>query len=255
VNPIDLCIALNGPHVEILLPIALETLRRHDVLDSVHLHFVDKDCSLPVKKYLASIKPATVHNFTSPDRYRHSSCPDSGKEAELDVVNGTVTTLEWMWRNCGVNDWVFIMHFDVEFKAPWLGYYRGKIAPGVGQIGDHACGLVGYNRHALRQCTLGFGSMSGFYLVKNHYGRWKLRHSSDPRCNSRDIPVEGFDTNELLELSLQHFGWQVIVETDVESNKWRIHNGSGSGRCENANQIIRERAAADLKRLKIEPIR
>lgn len=258
--PIDLCISLNGPLVDVLLPLALETLHRHDTLEGVRLHLVDKDCTEPVKRYLFGLQEsgqATVHQFQSPPRFKHPSCPilSAELESERDVVNGTVTTLDWMTKNCGSEEWVFIMHFDVEFLGPWLSYLRGKIDSGVGQIGDHACALVGYNRTALRQAEVGFHSMSGYFMTVDHYGNSKVRHGSDVRCVSKVTPIHGFDTNELLELNLQHWGWKVIADTDVASNRWRVHNGSGSGRCGDiVNKTIRQRAQERLDQLNIQPI-
>ena len=252
--PIDLCICLSGPLVDVLLPITMETLRRNDALEGVTLHFVDKDCTPAVKRYLLD-SGAKVHEFTSPKRFKPTAIAQTAEQdIERDVVNGTVTTLNWMWKTCGTNEWVFIMHFDLEFKTPWLSYLRNLIAPSVGQIGDHACGLVGYNRTALQQAEVGFNCMWNFFVVRDHYGNWKLRHEKDLRCTDHSMPFHGFDTNELLELNLQHWGWQVITETDVESNKWRVHNGAGSGRCPESNQMIRERALVRLRELRIQPI-
>jgi hypothetical protein len=257
VTPIDLCISLSGPLVDVLLPITLETLKRHDSMDGVTLHLVDKDCAHPVKRHIASLSQhgnAKIYSFTSPPRFK-DGCPKTEKEAELDVVNGTVTTLNYMAKYCGTSEWVFISHFDLEFKAPWLSYYRGKIAESVGQIGDHAVGLVGYNRNAIKQCEVGFGSMSGFFIVKDHQNNLKLRHGSDPRCVDKTMPLTGWDTNELLELNMQHFGWRIVADTDDQSRVWRVHNGSGSGRCgDTVNQLIRSRAVNDLSRLQIQPI-
>lgn len=245
--------------VDVLLPITLETLKRQEKLSDVNLHLVDKDCSPPVKKYISSLErsgQATVYQFISPLRFLEPGCPELSQEQnrERDVVNGTVTTLGWMTKNCGKEDWIFISHFDLEFKRPWLSYLRSFIAPHVGQIGDHACGLVGYNRLALHQCEVDFSCMWNLYVNKDHYGNWKLRHERDERCVDKSMPFHGFDTNELLELNLQHWGWKVITETDVQCNPWRVHNGAGSGRCHESNQMIRDRAIADLKRLGIEPI-
>lgn len=257
---IDLCISLSGPLVDVLLPITIETLHRNDYLDGVRLHLVDKDCTPPVKRYLREMQEsgqATVYQFQSPPRFRAEGVPElnPGDEEERNVVNGTVSTLKWMSQNCGTEEWVFIMHFDVEFKAPWLTYLRDKIAPEVGQIGDHACGLVGYRRLALRQCEVDFSCMWNLFITKDHYGNWKLRHLRDPRLTDRSMPYHGWDTNELLELNLQHWGWDVITETDVQSNKWRVHNGSGSGRCgEATNQMIRERSLQTLRQLGIQQI-
>lgn len=257
-EPIDLCISLSGPLVDVLLPITLETLRRHDTLEGVRLHLVDKDCSPAVKRYIGSVPGAVPRKFQSPKRYQfHSGPPELTEEQnrERDVVNGTVTTLDWMWSNCGHNEWVFIMHFDLEFTTPWLSYLRGQIAPGVGQIGDHACGLVGYRRAALCQAEVDFSCMWNLFVVKDHYGNWKLRHENDPRCTDKSMPFHGFDTNEILELNLQHWGWKVITETDVECNKYRVHNGSGSGRCgDETNRMIRERSIKRLAELGIQPI-
>lgn len=255
----DICISLCGPVVGYILPIALHGLEKFEKADPTTIHLVDEDCSEPVNRYLKSLalKGYNIHSYQSPKRFKPEGAPDLGPslEYERDRVWLNIDTQQWMIDRCGVCDWVFIMHFDVEFKAPWLSHLSSMVDDLTAQVGAHNCGLVGYRRAALRQTNVGIDSMSGTYLVKNHYGVWKMRHKSDLRCSDLSIPIEGFDTNELLEINLQHLGWKVKVETDVESNKWRVHNGSGSGRCgEPSVSMIIERAGKDLKRLGLSPI-
>ncbi len=210
-----------------------------------------------MRGYISKQPGAIIHDFESPLRFTEG-CPvqSDDKRIERDVVNGTVTTLNWIPYNCGDFNWVFIMHFDLEFKTPWLTRLRSWIGPDVGQVGDHALGLVGYRRKALRQAEVGFNAMWNLFVCRDHYGNWKLRHESDPRCNDKSLPLHGFDTNEFLELNLQHWGWRVITENDGQSNAYRVHNGSGSGRCgDEVNAMIRARSLETLKKYGLQPIK
>jgi hypothetical protein len=255
----DICISLCGPLVGYLLPIALHGLETFDKVSPSEIHLVDEDCSAPVRQYLQSLrlKGYNVHSYKSPARFKPEGAPDLGAdlEYERDRVWLNIDTQQWMIDHCGTAEWAFLMHFDIEFKAPWLGYLCSMVDDSTAQVGAHNCGLVGYRRTALKQAHVGIDSIASTYLVKNHYGRWKVRHKSDPRCVDTSIEIEGWDTNELLEVNLQHLGWKVKVETDVESNKWRVHNGSGSGRCgEPSVSMIVSRAVSDLKRLGLSPV-
>lgn len=255
----DICISLCGPVVGYLLPIVLNGLDKFEQCKPSEIHLVDEDCSEPVKLHLKTLatKGYNTYSYNSPQRFKPEGAPDLGSalEYERDRVWLNIDSQQWMISNCGNAEWVFILHFDVEFKVPWLTHLSSMIDDSTAQVGAHNCGLVGYRRAALKQAHVGIDSISGTYLVKNHYGRWKIRHKDDPRCTDKSIEVEGWDTNELMELNLQHLGWKVKVETDVESNKWRVHNGSGSGRCgEPSVSMIIERATRDLKRLGLSPV-
>lgn len=252
---IDLAIALEGPIVGELLPLTLETMKNHNSLEGINIHFVDRGISPAVRAYAA--KWGQVHDMPDPKcmtdmRAAIQDVPSTYK----DVVSDVCATMEWMVANCGARGWIFIMHFDLEFVGPWLNYYRGLIAPSVGQIGDHAGGLVGYSRRALSLMEMSFWNMSSIYLVRDHYGKLKARHGKDKRCTDQNIPVHGFDVGEFLELYLQHYDWTVLVESDVQQRRFRIHNGSGGGRCGDVvNNMIRERTLETLQRYGIQPIK
>lgn len=254
---IDLCIMLSGPLVGYLLPITLETMRRHDNLSDVNLHLVYQNPSYGAMEYILKqrdVHGAMIHQCVLHKRFKSDNSPNLGEAMELerDILDNITKGEQWMIDRCGICDWAFIMHFDIEFLGPWLAFLRSIINEDVGQVGDHACGLVGYRRSALHQCHVGFDSIAQTFLVKNHHGNWKIRHERDHRCSDRSIPISGWDGNELLEINLQHWGWRVITQTDDESHGWRIHNGTGSGRCVESVPFIRDRAIADAARLGIE---
>lgn len=249
-KPIDLCIALNGPLVDVLLPLTMGTLMEHNDLSGVEIYFIDKGISEPVRRYLDGLAESTgcpVH-VVMHDRI------DMGDSRK--VVRDVADTLKWIVEECGVNEWVFISHFDLECRGPLLDYYRGLIDEKTGQIGAHNTGIVGYRREAVKACDLGFWGMDDCYLVRDRFTNdRKIRHTDDPRCNDRSVQISGWDIGELLELGLLYKGWAVRSEYEEELQRLRIHNGSGCGRCEGANAMIRERALDDLARRGMEPIR
>jgi len=251
---IDLCIALNGPLVDVLLPIMMHTLQRHCDLSDVHVHFIDKDCTPQVLEYICGLSlpfAITVHQMPEPpDHVRmrwHTPDPEN-PEPDPAIIRDVAWTCQWMLDNCGHHEWAFIAHFDIEFRADLLGYFRSMIADGVGQIGSHATGMVGYRRKAVASSDVGFHVMDDCYAVKED-GRWKLRRANDSRCTDKSFPIHGWDVGELLEIGLCYKNWRIISPPELELQKWRIHNGSGCGRCEGANQMIRDRAVLKMKEL------
>ncbi len=253
---IDLCIALNGPLVDVLLPITMSTLLAHNDLSDVTLHFVNKDCAPAVVDYVSKLKGVAdviVYQMPEPPAAAFLNFHDRHTPEEMTVIRDVAWTCQWMLENCGHQDWAFISHFDIQFKGPLLHYYRGIIEKDIGQIGAHNTGLVGYRRKAVQNSDVGFHVLDDCYLVRED-GRWKIRHARDPRCCDL-LPVHGWDVGELLELGLQYKHWRVISETETQLQKWRIHNGSGCGRCADANQMIRERSLVTLAELGLEPIR
>ncbi len=174
-----------------------------------------------------------------------------------DTIKDVHETMQWMVDHCGQNEWVFISHFDLEYTGPLLDYYRSMIAPNVAQIGAHATGLVGYSRSALREYDVNFAHLDDLYIIKETdtgFPLWKIRQKNDPRCTNHDMPVSGWDVGELAELRLSCNKKLVLSESETALQRFRIHNGSGCGRCANANAEIAEKSAATLKRLGLEAI-
>ncbi len=258
-TPIDLCFALNGPLVDVLLPIAMHTLIAHNNLEKVRFHFVDKDCSDSVRKYLDALPyDVTVYQMKEPPEraFTQMRSPSGKIEMEMNVIRDVAWTMEWMLKNCGYHEWAFISHFDMEQIGPLVDYYRSLIHGNIGQIGCHQTGLVGYQRRAVETCDVGMWIMDDCYMVRDSgNGRWKIRHSQDPRCVDRSFPIHGWDVGELLEIGLLYKGWHVFSENEKDLQRLRIHNGSGCGRCPEANAMIRERSLIKLKELGLEPIR
>ena len=249
---VDVAMVLEGPVVHAFLPLFLHTLRGLNLMDRVQLHFVDRNVPGPVRAYAEHF--GIVYDM--PD-------PNVGQDLCKDVC----ARMDWMVRNCGKQDWIFISHFDMEIHGPWLDYYRTLITPNVGQIGDHANGLVGYNRAAVSGWDLKEvlrpkaiedlwpESRAQVYLVRDHYGDLKPRHPSDRRCTTLEYHVKGFDVGERFEIYLQGSGWTVLVESDVEQQRFRVHNGSGGGRCGDVvNQMIMSKTMETLENYSLKPI-
>lgn len=248
--PIDLCIALDGPLVDVLLPITVETMIRHNSMEGIQWHFVEKGCSDAVVNWLRRLGDRLTLII------HHLPFISQSKATGSDIIQDVSNTCTWMTKKCGAESWLFISHFDLECKAPLLDRYRSLITDELGQIGSHETGLVGYCRQTLRKCSVGFDDLGDCFLVTDSgNGRKKVRHAKDPRCDSFDIQIHGWDVGELLELAIWRSGKQVFCENETPLQKWRTHNGSGCGRCVGANDMIRSRAMQDLARLGLEPIR
>ncbi len=246
-TPIDLCFALNGPHLETMLPIVMSTMMAHNDMEGVTLHLVDKGCSRNLSAWLHCRSFARIYNAPP---------APAGTDGD-DTIKDVYETMQWMVENCGENEWVFISHFDLEYTGPLLDYYRSLIAPGVAQIGAHATGLVGYSRKALSECDVSFAHLDDLYIIKETdtgFPLWKIRQKNDPRCTNHDMPVSGWDVGELAELRLSCNKKLVLSETETALQHFRIHNGSGCGRCANANAEIHAKSVATLKRLGLEAI-
>ncbi len=250
--PIDLCFALNGPHLSAMLPILMTTMFRHNSMHGVNLHFVDKGCPETIIDWLKNHFDCAVHKCApAPD------CSADGSDTIRDVYE----TMDFMVHQCGHCEWVFISHFDLEYRGPMLNHYRSMIGP-IGQmlpaqIGAHATGLVGYDRRALARCDVSFAHLDDLYIIREtDTGNplWKIRQRNDHRCTNFDMPVSGWDVGELAELRLLCNKRGVISETETVLQRFRIHNGSGCGRCPGANEEIAQKSKATLERLWLDPI-
>ncbi len=251
---IDLCIALNGPHVGLMLPIFMDSLRKVSDLRDVKIHFVDKGCSNPVKNYLRSITTDKVVIHEMVGTYKQYSAHfRDGIEHTVADCSGTC---KWMMEHCGDSEWCFICHFDIEFFKDVLGWYLQQCGPlegHVGQVGSHRTGLVGYRRIAVKQCGMDFSSFSGCAMVKDDRNVWVLRHMSDSRCTNLDFPIHGWDVGEMMENNIAAKDWIVFSPTETELNTWRHHLGTGSGHC---GDPVAKRAQAmeAIKRRGLKPI-
>jgi hypothetical protein len=251
---IDLCLALNGQHVGVMLPIFMDSLKKTADLSDVTLHFVDKGCSIPVKNYLHSIEGDKVVLHEMVGAFKHYSA------GFRDGIENTATdcscTCQWMFDRCGDSEWCFISHFDIEFFKDVLGWYRekcGSLDGHMGQVGSHRTGLVGYRRAAVKQCGVNFSVFSGFALVKDDRGLWVIRHGSDSRCTNLDFPIHGFDVGEMLENNIAAKDWGIFCPTETELNSWRHHLGTGSGHTGDQGQK-RAQAMEAINRRGLKPL-
>lgn len=254
---IDLCVALSGPHVGVMLPFFFHSL--HNVcgteIKNFRIHLVDKDCSGLVKRWLkwyagSEIGQSIVlHQLTE----TWGEVNQSNRTPVPSIVTDCAKTCEWMLDNCGDCEWCIISHFDIAFRQDLLNRYRIMLRDNVGQLGSHNSGVVCYRREAVRQCSVGFESFSGFNLARDHArGVDVIRHYSDTR-GGMSTPIHGFDVGELLELNLAAKGWEIISESHRELNTWRYHLGTGSGHCGDQDQKRKE-ALDILEARKLTPI-
>ncbi len=245
---IDLCVALNGPHVGIMVPFWWHSI--HHVcgteIQNFRIHFVDRGCSEPVKKWLESkVSPQVVihqlyETFGEMNQTQRDPVPN--------IVADCAGACKWMIDNCGDCEWCMISHFDIAWREDLLNRYRITIKDNVGQIGSHSSGLVCYRREAVRQCSVGFEAISGFNLAKDSARDvMVLRHYSDSR-GGQSTPIHGFDVGELLELNLAAKGWEVISQSHGELNTWRYHLGTGSGHC--GDQVAKRNEALKILELR-----
>lgn len=251
---IDLCIALSGPHVGVMLPFFWHAL--HDVcgteIQNFRIHFVVRDdCSEPVQEWLDSITDPKViiHRI----RGQFFELNQTNRRPCHNIVADCAGVCKWMLKNCGDCEWCIISHFDIAFRQDLLNRYRIMLKDNVGQLGSHSSGVVCYRREAVRQCSVGFESFSGFNLADDFDRRVKvIRHYSDSR-GGQSTPIHGFDVGELLELNLAAKGWEIISESHEVLNTWRYHLGTGSGHCGDQVQK-RNEALAILEARKLTPI-
>ncbi len=170
-----------------------------------------------------------------------------------NIVADCAGACKWMLNNCGDCEWCMISHFDIAWREDLLNRYRITIDDRIGQIGAHSDGLVCYRREAVRQCSVGFESFSGFSLARDHARNVDvIRHYSDNR-GGLSTPIHGFDVGELLELNLVAKGWGIVSQSHRELNTWRYHLGTGSGHCGDQTQK-RNEAMKILELRKLAPI-
>lgn len=249
---IDLCVALNGPHVGVMLPFFLHTLRNIGGANgeyNLHLVFREQYAG-GVYGYSAAYGRIYEHF----EKFKDTNVSD---RAPFDhTATDCAGICQWMLDNCGTEEWCFISHFDIDFRQPLLRRYidaSGPLDQGMGQVGAHATGLVGYRRLAVKQCSVGFNAVSGFVLTTDHRNVHVVRHGTDSRCRENPTPIHGFDVGELLELNIAGKGWGIYSPPDYELNEWRIHLGTGSGHCGDYN-LKRNEALGHLARYDLQPL-
>ena len=251
---IDLCIALNGPHVGVMLPFFWHSL--HHVcgteIQNFRIHFVDRGCSEPVKEWLASKAGAGVVIHQLYDTFGEMN--QTQRNPFPSILADCARTCTWMLDNCGDCEWCIISHFDIAFREDLLNRYRIAMQKDyIGQLGSHSSGVVCYRREAVRQCSVGFDAVSGFSLARDYDRNVDvIRHYSDSR-GGQTTPIHGFDIGELLELNLAAKGWEIFSESHAVLNTWRYHLGTGSGHCGDQPQK-RAEALAILEARKLIPI-
>ena len=246
---IDLCVALSGPHVGVMLPFWWHSIQHvcGTEIQNFRIHFVDKGCSEPVKTWLQSVSSEKVVIHRLYETFGESNQTD--REPVPNIVSDCAGTCQWMLDQCGACEWCMISHFDIAWREDLLNRFRILTKDNVGQIGSHNGGLVCYRRKAVRQCSVGFESFSGFSLARDS-GRDQmvLRHYSDTR-GGLSVPIHGFDVGELLELNLAAKGWEIVSPwSHRELNTFRYHLGTGSGHC--GDQVQKRKEAMDILALR-----
>lgn len=224
---IDVCISLSGPHLDLLLPLCLESLQRVNNLSQIRLHFVDRGVPAKILDYILHwTKSVNVSVYSQPERFTRGF----GREnLQMDSwAHDTAGVCQWMIDHCGAEQWVYLLHFDLVFKSDVLTEYQLLCGPDMAQIGEHSSGIVGYRRDALRMSGARLDNLDGLRLHKEGAIN-KLRHGADPRCSSEDLPITGLDVGEWLELHLRLTGWDVKTFTEEESQSRFIHSQCGSG--------------------------
>lgn len=250
----DACIAVSGRNADLLLPLCIETMRRHTNMGRIKLHLIDKIKVGPVSQYIDKFGEsggAIVHKM--PD------VPPEFEGCENRETNGfehdTSETCKWMVENSGSEDFMFILHFDIIFHGDILNHYIGRIDSATGQVGEHSSGIVGYRRSALKQCHVGFRSMSQFKVCEDWTGAKKLRALDDNRNEPQVCLLNVFDIGELLELNLKYRYWKVVAPRANEFDNLFTHSRSGSGYMgPGVDSIIRQNAISMLKAHNIKPI-
>lgn len=253
---IDLCACLIGPHVGVMLPFFIDSLYEKTDMTDVNLHLAHKECSPEVVKYLHKIKDEKgvgIHEITYKKiEFSQGRDPSYGINWDADYNTNL------MLNEFGDSEWFAHIHFDVELKQDWIGFYREKMTPKVGMIGDGITGLMMIRRRAYQQCWVGFRAWSwertgGFFLCKDHYGNHRIRAGSDPRCNDKSIQIFAWDHAELLELNMIERGWGVVTHPDIFLNQYRYHLGTGTDHCGDT-ELKRQEALDVLTRRGLEPI-
>lgn len=235
---IDFCVAINGINLDCLVPLFFETLFNKVDVSSFDIHVIEKNVEPNIHQYIEQKKnessvPFTIHILNEPFTEETGSL----RTQRFWSGGDTALTCMWMMKNCGANEWVIISHFDIAFNDNFVPILVSKIGPDVGIIGEHNQGLIAIQRIAYNQCFVGFQPLSGFFVVKDKYDQWKIRHGEDCRCTDKSIRIEGFDVAELLELNMGFRGWNVKPFSEFN----REHIGAGSGHHNNPGTAVMQR--------------
>ncbi len=237
---IDFCVTVTAPNVDVLFRLFIGSLQRYSDLSDVRFHILDRGCNEAGREQ--------VHR--SLQRYWYHIYDELGKN-QCDIGSVDVrSNCDWMVRNCGVQRWAVISHFDVVFKRDFLGWMRQHMTDDVGMVGQH-CAVMALNREAYLQCRVGFIDISGLVAqpIGDGSGQYRIRHDGDPRVKLHDgsVPIRGFDTGQLLELELRMLNWKVhplaVWLEEGDHHEWYDHHGGG-GSCwsEPALSVHRKRA-------------
>lgn len=239
-TPMDFCITVTAPNVDVLFRLFFGSLERHSDLTGVRFHVLDRGCN--------EAGLAQVHE--SLRKYDYTIYNQLGKNERDCGPADVARNCDWMVRNCGSAEWCVISHFDVVFKKDFLGRMRQHMTPDAGMIGQH-CAIVAVNRAVYKTCHVGFMSMSDFVAqpISDGSGHYRLRHRDDERVKPGDgsVPIRGFDTGQLLELEMRSLGVKVYPLTvwleEGPHHEWYDHHGGGGSHWDEPYRSMhRERA-------------
>jgi hypothetical protein len=225
-DPIDVCIPLLGPRAAVQLGDCVHTMYERCRMEDVTLHLVVKEERQDLERMvngIASAKGARVHRLME----RIGELHGTRSQVVTNWVSDTAGTCQWCYDHCGDAPWFMLVHNDTVFNGDLFGLIRKYMTSEVGQVGQHSKGVVCYRRRAVAQCNVGWRSIAGFHVVKEH-GNNKLRHGGDPRCTEQVLSILGFDIGEMLELNLCSKGWGLVPLSDKEwkDNLWHRMGGS-----------------------------
>lgn len=258
VTPIDFCVALSGPIVDVFWPLFWGSLQRHNNLNGVTFHLINKDVGTEVMHVITdSMKGVDWYVYNLPYLGGKRNRPQAElvrmSRASRDDVG---YTCDYMTKNCGDKKWLCISHFDMWFKRDWLDCARNLIADEVGMIGHH-CPIMLLNREAYKETMVGFHTMSHFVGVPHRDGgKYEIRHVHDPRTsNEGSLSIHGFDTGELLELELRSIGWKVDQslglfneeECTDEGHRWYHHIGGGGTHYQESDLVSKRGLVAKMR--------
>ncbi len=247
-HEIDLCVAMQGPNVDLLSCIFLKSLLRTVELDGP----VQKVTLYVVNNGIPDDHVPGIENILNKAGVRWQMHDSRGKFTlttawnNVDVTHhagaNTAAVCEWMLENCGTAEWCLISHFDILWQTDLLKNMAQRITPQHGMFGKHDPMML-VRRAAYRQIRVPLRNVADYYAVP--YGnRYRIFHGSDRRRILREdsIYVGGFDVAELFEVMLPAYGWvHEALEEEFPAGVYHFRSGSGY-HGDTVNRDIRQRA-------------